>query len=132
MIAGEAVALERPGAKFEVNPGGGGRGAIPTPFLSLAAAAAAADAYFSGSPGVLVGIGAGFIELVAVVDAPGRGVCNVANTGNGDLSCVDDRRAPAASPDFAFVTVGLTSESGSSAIDCVSCDETRSASLPRP
>ena len=132
VIAGEAVALERPGASFETNPGGGGNGAIPTPFLSLAAAAAAADAYLSGSPGVRIGIGAGFMMLAAVFDVPGKGVCSVANTGNGDLSCVEDRRPPAASPDFAFVMVGRGSNSGSSAIDCVSCDETRSASLPRP
>ena len=44
-------------------PGGGGKGAMPTPFLSLAAAAAAAEAYFNGSPGALVGSGAGFILL---------------------------------------------------------------------
>lgn len=40
--AGELVSLAL------LKPGGGGKGAIPTPLLSLAAAAAAADAYFSG------------------------------------------------------------------------------------
>ena len=40
--AGELVSLDL------LKPGGGGRGAIPTPLLSLAAAAAAADAYLSG------------------------------------------------------------------------------------
>lgn len=92
VIAGELVALARAPARDAGNPGGGGRGAMPTPFLSLAAAAAAAEAYFNGSPGVRVGSGAGFIDVAEELEAPGNGVCSVANTGNGDLSCVDGRR----------------------------------------
>ena len=42
---GEGDVLVREAA---VVAGGGGKGAIPTPLLSLAAAAAAADAYLSG------------------------------------------------------------------------------------
>ena len=88
--AGELVALVRVplGARVlsaAATPGGGGSGAIPTPFLSLAAAAAAAEAYFNGSPGVRVGIGAGFIELDEGPETPGNGVCRVAKAGNGDF-----------------------------------------------
>ena len=74
-------------------PGGGGRGAMPTAFLSLAAAAAAAEAYFSGSPGALVGIGAGFMVfdvvtlVVLLFDA-----CSVARAGKGDFSWLDGLR----------------------------------------
>lgn len=72
---GEVVALlfcvggkaERPGGTLGVGAGaafgGGGNGAIPTAVLSLVAAAAAAEAYFSVSPGALVGKGAGFMLL---------------------------------------------------------------------
>ncbi|KAI6748688.1 hypothetical protein HG531_007635 [Fusarium graminearum] len=45
-------------------PGGGGNGAIPTLFLSLAAAAAAAEAYLRPSPAGLEGTEAGFIAGV--------------------------------------------------------------------
>ena len=102
--------------------GGGGNGAIPTPFLSLAAAAAAAEAYLSGSPGVRVGIGAGFIEFDDELETPGKGVCSVASAGRGDLSCVDGLRAPdcaaSATLDFALRLVVRVSGSGvSSCID---------------
>ena len=72
---GEVVALlfwvggkaDKPGGALGVGAGavlgGGGNGAIPTAALSLAAAAAAAEAYFSVSPGALVGKGAGFMLL---------------------------------------------------------------------
>lgn len=101
-------------------PGGGGRGAIPTPFLSLAAAAAAAEAYFRVSPGSLAGGGAGFIELD--VDAEELFRCSVAKTGKGDFICADGLRAADDSA-FAF-DLGSWS---SSWIDCVSCDETLSS-----
>lgn len=68
-------------------PGGGGKGAIPTPLLSLAAAAAAAaDAYFKGCPVGMVGKGAGFMlgsALPFVVF--GRLECNVESAGKGDF-----------------------------------------------
>ena len=75
---GEVVALlfcvggkaDRPGGALGIGAGivlgGGGNGAIPTAGLSLAAAAAAAEAYFSVSPGALVGKGAGFMLLFVV------------------------------------------------------------------
>ena len=79
-------------------PGGGGRGAMPTLFLSFAAAAAAAEAYFKPSAG-RAGTVAGFMEAL-LEGAPllivGSGVCSVASVGRGDLSCVDGRRPPAA------------------------------------
>lgn len=89
-------------------PGGGGNGAIPAAFLSLAAAAAAAEAYFNVSPGGLVGKGAGFIELfVAPFVTFPSGVCSVANAGRGDLSWFDGLLAAAAcgsetDDDFGF------------------------------
>lgn len=71
--------------------GGGGKGAIPTLFLS--AAAAAADAYFSPSPGGLVGTIAGFMPLLFDVGPlliVGKdGVASVARVGSGDLSWDD-------------------------------------------
>lgn len=73
-------------------PGGGGRGAIPTPFLSLAAAAAAADAYFRVSPGNRVGSGAGFI--LPDVDDDAVFGWSVAKTGNGDFIWMDNLRGP--------------------------------------
>lgn len=82
--------------------GGGGKGAMPT----FAAAAAAADAYFSVSPGGLVGAGAGFIKLpfvepFAIFDI---GLCNVANVGSGLFSCIEGRlaAATAGSADFGL------------------------------
>ena len=75
---GEVVALlfcvggkaDKPGGALGVGAGavlgGGGNGVIPTTALSLAAAAAAAEAYFSVSPGALVGKGAGFMLLFVV------------------------------------------------------------------
>lgn len=125
MVAGDVVALARAPAGARPDcaadpPGGGGRGAMPTPFLSLAAAAAAAEAYFNGSPGVRVGSGAGFMDVAVELDAPGNGVCNVANAGNGDLSCVDGLRAPdcIGSATLGFGADGLPSSSGvSSCID---------------
>ena len=68
-------------------PGGGGNGAIPTLFLSLAAAAAAAEAYLRPSPAGLEGTDAGFIAGVPelpllIVD---NGACNVASAGKGDF-----------------------------------------------
>ena len=71
-------------------PGGGGNGAIPSTFLSLAAAAAAADAYLRVSPGGRVGKGAGFI-LVFVMPfvVVGKEVWRVAKAGSGDLSWFD-------------------------------------------
>lgn len=103
-------------------PGGGGKGAIPTPFLSLAAAAAAADAYLSVSPGRRVGGGAGFMPLVALVEVEG---CRVARTGRGDFICVDDRRGPGV---VSALGLGFESDASSSCSDCVSCDDTRSFS----
>ena len=110
---------------------------MPTLFLSLAAAAAAAEAYFNGSPGVRVGRGAGFMELAAELETPGIGVCSVASAGRGDLSCVDGLRVPvcAASADFVFaprLADRLSTSGRSSCIDCVSCDDTRSISPPKP
>ena len=119
-------------------PGGGGRGAMPTPFLSLAAAAAAAEAYLRGSPGVRVGSGAGFMLLAEELDTPGIGVCSVANAGRGDLICVDGRRVldEAVSAAFPFAAPRLlllpSGSAISSCIDWVSCDDTRSASPPKP
>jgi hypothetical protein len=119
VVAGELVALARApnGARPDCAadpPGGGGRGAMPTPFLSLAAAAAAAEAYFNGSPGIRVGIGAGFMVVVVELEAPGNGVCNVANAGNGDFICIDDLRAPdcVGSTTFGFGAGGFPSKSG--------------------
>lgn len=105
---GEVVALffwvggvaDRPGGALIVGaaavvPGGGGKGAIPRGALSFAAAAAAAEAYFSVSPGALVGRGAGFIAMFVVpfvVEA--RGVWRVASAGNGDFNWFDGLRAP--------------------------------------
>ena len=79
-----------------LKPGGGGRGAIPTPLLSLAAAAAAADAYLRGCPVGMVGNGAGFIlgsDLPFVL--PGKLECNVESAGNGDFICTLGLRAGA-------------------------------------
>jgi len=67
-------------------PTGGGRGAIPTPLLSLAAAAAAAEAYFRISPGGRLGIGAGFIVVSLGIEGGGGIVFSVASAGRGDLS----------------------------------------------
>ena len=123
-MAGELVALARaPGARPDcaaAAPGGGGKGAMPTPFLSLAAAAAAAEAYFKGSPVVRVGIGAGFMALPVVFEAPGRGVCSVASAGNGDFICVEGRLAACctASVAFGFGAGGRMSDSSLSATDC--------------
>ena len=91
-VSGASEAGTGAGAGMKVEaateaPGGGGRGAMPNAFLSLAAAAAAAEAYLSGSPGALVGIGAGFMEfdvvtlVVLLFDA-----CSVARAGKGDFS----------------------------------------------
>ena len=86
VTTGEAVeeALEAGTAdgKAGLAPGGGGRGAIPTPFLSLAAAAAAAEAYLSVSPGRRVGGGAGFMPDAELLELDG---CSVARTGSGDF-----------------------------------------------
>ena len=79
-----------------LKPGGGGRGAMPTPLLSLAAAAAAADAYLSGCPVGMVGNGAGFILGSALPFAfPGKLECNVESAGNGDFICTLGLRAGA-------------------------------------
>src|SRR5271168_3436866 len=75
-------------------PGGGGRGDIPTPFLSFAAPCAAAEAYFRVSPGCRVGRGAGFIVVVVVVVVCVAIECNVARAGKGDFSCVEGLRTP--------------------------------------
>ena len=74
-------------AEFFEAPGGGGNGAMPTPFLSLAAAAAAADAYLRGWPVGIVGNGAGFILSATALPltVPGRLECNVDNAGSGDF-----------------------------------------------
>ena len=70
-----------------VAPGGGGSGAIPRTFLSLAAAAAAADAYLRVSPGARVGKGAGFMLLFVIpLAVEGRDVCRVARAGSGDFN----------------------------------------------
>ena len=85
-----------------LKPGGGGRGAMPTPLLSLAAAAAAADAYLSGWPVGIVGKGAGFILGSALPFVfPGKLECNVESAGNGDFIC----------------TLGLRAGAGASEID---------------
>ena len=126
-----------------VADGGGGRGAIPTLFLSLAAAAAAALAYLSPSPAGLVGTDAGFIPILLVapllIVASGV-VCTGASVGRGDLSCVDGRRP--ADPDAVSVVArcfpdgalaGFGSGSaGSSCIDWLSCDEPLSPSMFMP
>jgi hypothetical protein len=123
--------------------GGGGSGAMPKTFLSLAAAAAAAEAYFNISPGALIGNGAGFMFVFAEpFDGLGNGVCKVARAGKGDLSWFDGLRADAIGTSveedvFDFPTPRLPGRpspvSGmSSCIDCVSCDDTRSTSLFTP
>ncbi len=89
----------RPGGALGVDaaadPGGGGKGAIPTVDLSFAAAAAAAEAYFSVSPGALVGRGAGFIVLFVVpFVVVARGVWRVARAGSGDFNWFDGLRTP--------------------------------------
>lgn len=92
MVAGESELLGL--AVDAAVPGGGGKGAIPSPLLSLAAAAAAADAYFNVWPVGIVGKGAGFMPAGA---APfvfvGSDVCNVASAGKGDFSCNEGLRA---------------------------------------
>ena len=98
----EAVLPEA--TETELVPGGGGKGAIPRLFLSLAeptvaVAAAAAEAYFKVSPGGRVGIGAGFMLTTLgppIVPPPSEswlGACKVASVGRGDLVCIDGRRA---------------------------------------
>lgn len=93
--AGELVADDLIGAGngCDVKGGavltGGGKGAMPTPVLSLAAAAAAADAYFRVSPGRRLGRGAGFMVLSLGIDGGGGMLFSVASAGKGDLSCVD-------------------------------------------
>lgn len=79
-----------------LKPGGGGRGAMPTPLLSLAAAAAAADAYLRGCPVGMVGNGAGFILGSDLPFAlPGKLECSVESAGNGDFICTLGLRAGA-------------------------------------
>lgn len=117
------------GAVTGCEPGGGGSGAIPRLFFSLAAAAAAADAYFNPSPAGRVGNDAGFMELLVLLPFVtfDKGVCSVASVGNGDLSCVEGRRAaatavsPTLRTDFAARLPVLESASAvSSCTDCVS------------
>jgi len=70
------------------DPGGGGRGAMPTLFLS--AAAAAAEAYLRVSPTGRAGNVAGFMPVLApplAVPSELAGVLlNCASCGNGDLT----------------------------------------------
>ena len=116
--------------------GGGGRGAMPILLLSLAAAAAAAEAYLSVSPGARCGTAAGFIEApLLIFDS---GVCSVASVGRGLFTCCVEalRVAGASLADVAFdfppgILLDRASASGaSSCIDCVSCDDPRSACRP--
>lgn len=83
-------------------PEGAGKGAMPTPLLSLAAAAAAAEAYFKVSPGGLVGIGAGFMLVSLGIGGGGGIALSCAMTGSGDFNCVEGLLVDVGS-DFVFL-----------------------------
>ena len=125
-----------------LTPGGGGKGAMPTPFRSVdAAAAAAADAYLRGCPVGMVGNGAGFIfgsDLPFVLF--GKLECSVESAGKGDFSCTlglrvgaEDSEVDGALPFPPVLPLLDTSVSGgSSGMLCASWLDTLSFSAGTP
>ena len=112
-----------------LKPGGGGKGTMPTPLLSLAAAAAAADAYLSGCPVGMVGRGAGFmVDSGLPLVLPGRLECNVESAGSGDFICTLGLRGGAGASetdaDLPFPPMlelrGRSFSGGSSVVLCAS------------